>query len=147
MIILRVILAFVLAAGVAASLGSFFHSFETQNALIAAGLDFPLGDRIHSALEDYVGLVPGLYGAVIAVALTVGFIVAALLRLVLKPLAGIAFPLAGAAAVALTLFLMSQQYYTTTPIAGARGALGFGLQMLAGAVGGFVFGLFFPARR
>jgi hypothetical protein len=147
MIIFRVILAFVLAAGVAASLGSLFHSFGTQNALIAAGLDFPLGDRLRSALEDYAGLVPGLYGAMIAVALAAGFIVAALLRLVLKPLAGIAFPVAGAAAVALMLYLMSQQFYTTTPIAGARGVFGFALQCLAGAIGGFVFGLFFPAKR
>lgn len=147
MIIVRIFLAFLLSVAVAASLGAWLHSFETQNALIAAGLDFPIGDRIRSAVEDYLGLVPGLYGAVIAVALAIGFAVAAILRRLIKPLAPVAFPLAGAAAVALTLFLMSQQYYTTTPIAGARGAFGFALQCLAGAIGGLVFGMFFPARR
>ncbi|MBY0421419.1 MAG: hypothetical protein K2Q06_03885 [Parvularculaceae bacterium] len=147
MIIFRILLAFLLSVAVAASLGSLFHSFETQNALIAAGLDFPLGDRMRGAFEDYLGLVPGQYGAVIAIALALGFVVAAVLRRVLKPLAGVAFPLAGAAAVALTLYLMSQQFYTTTPIAGARGPIGFGLQCLAGAIGGLVFGTFFPPRR
>ncbi len=147
MIILRVLLAFLLSAGIAASFGALFHSFGTQNALIAAGLDFPVADRLRSALEDYVGLVPGQYGAVIAVALALGFVVAAILRRVLKPLAGVAFPVAGAAAVALTLHFMSQQFYGTTPIAGARGPLGFGLQCLAGGIGGWVFGLFFPPRR
>lgn len=147
MIVVRVFLAFLLSVAVASSVGSLFHSFGTQNALIAAGLDFPLAERLRAAGADWLGLVPGLYGGVIAVALAIGFVVAAILRLVLKPLAGVAFPVAGAAAVALTLYLMSQQYYTTTPIAGARGAFGFALQCLAGAIGGFVFAAFFPPRR
>jgi hypothetical protein len=76
---------------------------------------------------------------VIVLALLVGFLVAWPMKRVLKPIAPFAYPIAGAAAIALALYLMSKQFYGTTPIAGARGALGFTLQCLAGAAGGYVF--------
>lgn len=147
MIVLRILAAYLVAVFVAASLGSAFHSWEVQNGLIAAGLDFPVADRVKSALEDYRGLVFGLYGVIFAIALAVGFVVAALLRLVLRPLSSVAFELAGAGAIALALYLMSQQYNHTTPIAGARGWVGFTLQCVAGAIGGHFFSNLLPRKR
>jgi hypothetical protein len=138
MAFIRIPAAFVLAVVAATVFGSLFSSYMTQSALIAAGAEFPVADRFSSAMSDFVGIAPA-YGVVIAIALGVGFLVAAILRRVIKPLAPVAFPIAGAAAVGAALALMSIQYYSTTPIAGARGALGFALQCLAGGIGGFVF--------
>lgn len=155
MTFIRTFLAFLLALVAATGAGSVFASLMTQSALIGAGAEFTAADRIAGLGEDYRGLVigtlfengmPGAYVVVFALALLVGFIVAFVLKRLVKPLAPLAYPLAGAAGIATALVLMSIQYYSTTPIAGARGPLGFALQMLAGGLGGVVFALLRPRR-
>lgn len=155
MAMFRVLAAFLVSLLGAVTAGSAFASLMVQNAQIAVGGEYTTADRIAGFTEDYQGLVvgtlfqngmPGSYTLVIAIALAVGFLVAFGMKRLIKPLAPIAYPLAGAAAVALTLALMSMQFYSTTPIAGARGPLGFGLQMLAGAIGGMIFAALRPKR-
>lgn len=135
--IFRNTLAYVVAVIAAYALGSFFHTQMVFARMAGIGAEISLQTRLDTTIGNFVGL--WQYAAVVALALLFGFVVAAILKRVLKPLAPIAYPVAGAAALALALTLMSVQYYGTTPIAGARGAVGFALQCLAGAAGGVVF--------
>lgn len=135
---IRNLLAFFAAVATTTVVGSAFHTQMVFARLVDAGVEAPLAVRFQGTLNDLLGLGP-LYGAVIAVGLAIGFVIAASLKRVLKPLAPIAYPLAGAAVIALALYLMSVVYYNATPIAGARGPFGFALQCLAGAAGGLVF--------
>ncbi|MEK7265481.1 MAG: hypothetical protein AAB227_05210 [Pseudomonadota bacterium] len=134
----RIIFGYAAAAIVGVVLASAFHTQMVIAALGAAGAAVPFDRRLAMTGDDLIGLLPQ-FGAVIAIALAIGFLVAAGLRRVLKPLAGIAYPLAGAAAIGVALTAMSMAFDGITPIAGARSTLGFGLQCLAGALGGLVF--------
>ncbi len=146
MAVVRIILGFLAAVAAAFALASAFHTHMVIEALGAAGAALPLDRRLSMTASDLVGLAPQ-FGAVIAIALTIGFLVAAGLRRVLKPLAPIAYPLAGAVAIGVALSAMSAAFDGITPIAGARTTLGFALQCLAGAVGGLVFSAIAVRRR
>lgn len=138
MTVVRILLGFLAAVAAAFVLASAFHTHMVIDALGAAGAVVSLDRRLSMTVNDLAGLAPQ-FGAVVAIALAVGFLVAAGLRRVLKPLAPLAYPLAGAAAIGVALTAMSAAFDGITPIAGARTMLGFALQCLAGAVGGLVF--------
>lgn len=136
--IIRLALGYGLATIVTVALAAGFHTQMVIGALEKAGASVPMNDRIAMTASDFAGLAPQL-GAVIAIGLLIGFLIAAGLKRVLTPLAAVAYPLAGAAAVGVALTLMSMAFDGITPIAGARTAVGFGLQCLAGFIGGLVF--------
>lgn len=136
----RIIFGFVVSAAAAFALASIFHTQMVIDALGKSGAVVSIDTRISMTGSDMIGLAPQ-FGAVVAIGLAVGFMIAAGLRLVLKPLAPIAYPLAGAAAIAVALALMGMAFDGITPIAGARTPFGFALQCLAGGVGGLVFAL------
>ena len=136
----RIVFGYAAAAIAGVVLASAFHTQMVIAALGEAGASVAFDRRLAMTGNDLVGLLPQ-FGAVIAIALAIGFLVAAGLRRVLKPLAGVAYPLAGAAAIAVALTAMSMAFDGITPIAGARTALGFALQCLAGAVSGLVFSM------
>ena len=138
MAVVRIIAGYAAAVAVTLVLASAFHTHMVISALDAAGAAVPMDKRMAMTANDLTGLAPQL-GIVIAIGLAIAFPVAAGLKRLLKPLAPIAYPLAGAAAIAAALTAMSIAYDGITPIAGARTALGFGLQCLAGAIGGVVF--------
>ena len=146
MAILRILAAYALAALVATALASLTHTHLVLAGLQAAGAPTPPGLWLETALGDFMGLAPAL-GPVIAIGFAVGFGVAALLRRVLRPLAAIAYPLAGAAAMGAALAAMKFAYDGVTPLASARTALGFGMLCLSGAIGGLVFQLALGRRR
>jgi hypothetical protein len=138
MAVVRILLGFLAAVAVAFVLASAFHTHMVIDALGAAGAVVSLDRRLSMTANDFVGLAPQ-FGAVVAIALAFAFLVAAGLRRVLKPLAKVAYPLAGAAAIGVALTAMSAAFDGITPLAGARTTLGFALQCLAGAGGGLVF--------
>lgn len=140
MAVIRIAFAYILAVIVTTVLASFAHTQMVIAGLTESGATVALEQRIGMSAGDLVGLAPQL-GPVMAAGLAVGLLIAALLRRVLKPLAPIAYPLAGAAAVGVALTAMSIAFDGITPIAGARTALGFSLECLAGAAGGLVFAL------
>lgn len=140
MTVIRIILGYAAAAIVALVLASAFHTHMVIAALGEVGAAVPFDKRLAMTINDLVGLAPQ-FGMVIGIGLAVGFLIAAGLRRILKPLAPIAYPLAGAAAVGVALTLMSLAYDGITPIAGARTTAGFALQCLAGAIGGLVFAI------
>lgn len=147
---LRVVGAY-LASVVAAMLAAV--AFISQRIIAeqtAVGGEYSLAEQINAFVLNLPGLVSGGYGAALAVALLVGFAVAALVKRLLKPLAPIAYPLAGAAAVVGVILLINQ--FLAPPgvggaIPGARSALELALQGFAGAFGGLIFAMLLPKPR
>lgn len=136
----RLLIGYLAAVIVTTAIASAFHTHTVVGGLRSSGATVPLDAQLQMTASDIVGLAPQ-YGLVIAIGLAVGFLIAAALRRVLKPLAPIAYPLAGAAAIAVALSAMGLAYDGITPIAGARTTMGFALQCLAGAVGGLIFSM------
>jgi hypothetical protein len=134
----RRVLALLGASLAALLVASLAHSLFVQQALRDIGARIPPGTAISAMVQDFLGLAPAL-GAVILIALTLGFLLAAVILRLVPQLADIAWPLAGWAALATALWLM-QLAYGFSPLAGARSAAGFIAISLGGAVGGWVFG-------
>ena len=65
--------------------------------------------------------------------------VAYFLKRILKPLAVIAYPVAGAAAMGTILGALEVVYPGVGAIGGAQSTVGIALQCLAGAIGGIIF--------
>ncbi len=112
-------------------------ALNAQFVIGAHGVPVSFTDRLNMTAFDISNMT--LYLVIILISLTLGFIIAAILKRILPSLASIAYPLAGAAAIATALGLMYLNFQTV-PISGARGTFGFLAQMLAGALGGWVFG-------
>lgn len=113
---------------------------STQFVLAAheasAPVRFTLSQRLQMTGEDLLGM--NAYAVIIAIGFLIAFPVAALLKRVLPMLAGVAYPLAGAAAIGVMFWLMNT-LLGLMPISGARSDLGLAAQILAGGVGGYVF--------
>jgi hypothetical protein len=124
------------------AIASMIQSWQVQSGLIDLGIDIPAGLALETALRDFTGLLVPLL-LVFGIGLLLAFALAGLLKPRVPVLAPIAWPLAGALAIATVLVLMHAQFQMT-PLAGARGADGFVLFCLAGAIGGFVFGWLKP---
>ena len=118
------------------TLASLFHSQYIVNQLVKVGVVVALRDRWFLSLEDWLGLLP-TYGAIIAVAFTVAFLVAGGIYKLLGKQAVALFALAGVTAF-FTVLLAIHSVMNIHLIAGARG-WGFYMQLLAGAIGGVVF--------
>ena len=130
----RVILAFLAGILTAYLIGV---SLNAQFVIAAHGVPVSLGDRLNMTAFDISSMV--LYLVIIAVGFFIAFLIASLLKRLLPGLAGVAYPIAGAAAIGAALGLMYMQFQTV-PVSGARGMFGFAAQMLAGGFGGWVFG-------
>ena len=135
--IFTIIGRWLLAVVITTIAASLVHSWTIQQGLIALGVDIPTPLAIQTAFNDFIGLAPAL-GGILAIALALGFFVAAYLAPRLKVPALIAYPLAGSVALGLT-FLIMRWKMDITPIASAREPIGFALLCAAGALGGVVF--------
>lgn len=118
-------------------LACLIQSWLVQSGLSDLGVDIPPGLALETAIADITGMaLPVLM--VFGLALALAFSAAAWLKPRVPMLAPVAWPLAGAAAVATALGLMHMQF-EMTPLAGARGSDGFMLFCAAGAFGGLIF--------
>lgn len=145
MTILRFLLAFLAAVLVTFVLASVAHSHFVMQWLRDLGVEIPGAVALRTTLGDLRGLATAFL-PIVAVALLLGFAVAALVKRFLPSLAGVAYPTGGAAAMAAMLGIMHAAF-KMTPIAGARDALGWWLICLAGAAGGVVFALLAQRKR
>ena len=118
------------------TLASLFHSQYVVNQLVNVGVVVSLSDRINLSLDDWLGLLP-TYGAIIAIALAIAFLVTAKLTKNIKQYNMALFIVAGITALAVVLIAI-ESIMNIHIIAGARG-WGFYMQLLAGAVGGYTF--------
>jgi hypothetical protein len=115
--------------------------FQTQNVLARLGdigAEVGLIERVSMTLYDlrYLG---SLYIIFVSMALAIAFLVGGLLFRVTKFGRAIIYSVAGAVGLLTMLFGMKEAFFDVHLIAGARDAFGISLQMLAGAIGGFVF--------
>jgi len=139
---LKIMGAYIAAAIVTVVLASAFFTQRIIAAQTAIGIEYTPAQQSETYLMNFVGLAPS-YGLMLAIALLIGFVVAYGVKQILRPLAPVAYPVAGAVAVLTVIFLIETIMAKggAGAIGGARDALGLALQGLAGAVGGTVFAL------
>lgn len=144
--IIRIIAAYLAAAIVTVTLACVFYTLRVLEQQAEIGAVYTPGQQFETYVDNLVGLTVGTmpsYGFVLAIALLIGLVVAAGVKRIIKPLAPIAYPVAGAAAVYTTIWAI-ETFMTGGgggAIGGARDALGLAMQCLAGAIGGFVFAI------
>lgn len=135
---LRIVPIWLIAALITTLGISIVHSLMIQQGLVDLGVIIPPSLRLETMGKDFLGLLPAL-GAVVALGFAIAFFIAGKLhRFAPPPVRALAYPLAGAVAIAAALALMKLQF-SMTPIAGARTTEGFALMILTGAIGGFIF--------
>lgn len=130
----RLLLPFCVAVLCTFTLASLAHTQFVLFELGRLGVPIDFLTRLYASWQDWLGLLP-LYGAVVVVALLVGF---SLSRLIVRQQFYWRYPLAGGLAMAFALLAM-QPVLEITLIAGARSWAGFVCQCLAGIFGGWVF--------
>ena len=127
-----------IAGLICAALGTYILGVivNSQFVMNAHGVPISFSERLNMTAFDVSNMV--LYFVVILVSLLLGFLIATVVKRFLPSLSGAAFPVAGAAAIGTALGLMYIMFQTV-PISGARSALGFLSQVIAGGVGGWIF--------
>jgi hypothetical protein len=140
---IRTLTAYLAAVLVTYVVAAFAATQSVMNALQGLGAPVTAGVRLDAAWHDLLGMASS-YLPIIAIALLIAFPVAALISRALPRLRLLAYPLAGAVAV-LAVHLILQQLFNITPVAATRTAGGLLLQVLCGAVGGWVFVRLLPA--
>ncbi len=148
--IVRYGIAFGVAAVVTYVLAATFYAQTIIGELTALGIEVSIADRVQHSIDDIVGMTSSAFGGklttyagVITIALLAAFPIALGVKSVLKPLAPVAYPIAGAAAVGAVVCAI---YATQGPgaIAAIREPVGIALQVLAGLIGGVAFALLKP---
>lgn len=147
----RLILAFISAVAATYVVASLFQTGFVLAGLHSIGARLSMMDVLRTALHDLYGLAfQGMfisYLLLIALGFAVALPVAAAIRH-WTPLKGpIIYPLAGAVMMAAMLIIAREVFFGLTLYAGTRGAGGLACQMLAGALGGLVFGLLVKERK
>lgn len=112
-------------------------ALNSQFVMNAHGVPVSWGDRLNMTLFDISNMLA--YLAIIAVSFVIAFLIAKVTKRFLPNMADVAYPIAGAAAMGTALGLM-YLLFQTVPISGARSLPGFLAQMVAGGVGGWIFG-------
>ncbi len=134
------------AVGYAASVAAYTQQVIGKQA--ALGAVYTPSQYGQTLVENFGGLI-GQFGAVLAIALTVGFAIAGALRRFIPLAPIVAFPLAGGAALFAAVWLIENVMFGggVGAIGGARDIAGQAMQGLAGAIGGAAFALLLPARK
>ncbi len=143
---LRALLAYFAAVATTCVFASGFYTQQVIAKQAAIGAEYTLGQQAETYFANFKGLVFGpapSFSMILAVALAIGFVVAALVKRILPGLAAIAYPTAGAASVFTTIYLIENVLLGggVGAIGGARDAVGMALQALAGGLGGLAFSL------
>lgn len=136
----RTILAFLLAVATTYVLAVAFLTQQVIAKRAAIGANYTLDQQFTTFVDNLIGLMPA-YGAVLTIALLLGFLIATVVKRILKPLARVAYPIGGAAAVYTAIYMIENIVAGggVGALEGARGSMGMGLQSFAGLMGGVVF--------
>ena len=136
--IAHTIFAYVLAVAVTYVFSVLFYTQQVIAKMAAIGAVYSTTQQVDTFVDNFTGLWQMVL--TIAVALAVAFAVAFLVKRALKPLAPVAYPVAGAAAILLMLWLIEQVLGGGAGVmGGARDVVGLALQALAGFLGGTAF--------
>ncbi|MEO1014089.1 MAG: hypothetical protein AAFX08_02760 [Pseudomonadota bacterium] len=147
--IIRTAIAFLVAAATSVMASSAFYTQQIIAKQAAIGGVYTPAQQAQTYFENLRGLAfdgAPSFGAIAAIALGIGFAVAFVVKRILRPLAPIAYPIAGAAALAGVIHIINTVLFGggTGAIGGARDAFGLTLQAVAGGLGGLVFAFLRP---
>ncbi len=144
----RMGLAFAAAAVTTFVLASVFYTQQVLAKQAAIGARYTAGQQVETYIDNLIGLAPA-YGLVLTIALLIGFLVAAIVKRVLVPLAPVAYPIAGAAAVSTAIWAIENLVAGggVGALGGARDAVGIAFQCFAGFAGGVVFAVARPRAK
>ncbi len=146
MSVVKTVVAFLGAVAVAYGLACIFYTTRVLAGQATFGAAYTPAQQLETHLANLAGL--WIYGAMIAIALLIGFAVAFAVKKLLPLLAPVAYPVAGAAAIFTLLTLVETQLGGGAGIiGGARTPLGVALQCAAGFAGGVTFALLRPHSR
>jgi hypothetical protein len=135
---LRALLAYVAAVLVAYVLAAIAATQHVMARLADMGVAVTLGDRLGTTLHDLASMAP-TYLPILAIAFAIALPVAAGVIRLAPRWRWLGYPLAGGVAV-LAIHVTLNQLFDITPVAAARTVLGLTVQVLGGAVGGWLFG-------
>lgn len=138
------VLHFLLALVATAALCCLAASQFNLARLSDLGVSVPFSDRLAVTAHDLINMGP-LYGSLIGAALVIAFPVTGLLVRWFSSRRAFLYALAGAVAIAVMLVIMKQAFGITL-IAATRTASGFASQVVAGAVGGWLFAYLTKSR-
>lgn len=140
-----VLISFLVAVTVTYVLAAISQTALVLQALETAGASFPLTVWLQTMLRDLYGLAFGgkyvSYYQTIVIGLGIALPTAALSLKWLPLPRSLVYAVAGATAMATILFVVERNFYNLTLFAGTRGWPGFCTQLLAGALGGWIFAL------
>ncbi len=122
---------------------------QTQNVLArleGVGADVGFTERLSMTAYDVIYLGQP-YLLFVSIALAVAFLAAGLLFHFAQFGRPLIYAVAGSTAMLVMLFAMKQVFFDIHMIAGARDAVGIGMQMIAGAIGGLIFAWVSRARK
>lgn len=148
MAFIRIIIGFLAALGVGYLLSAFFLTVQTLSAY--SGLQANPQVIAETFGMNVTGLATSSpFIAILAVCFMIAFAIAAVLKRILKPLAPVAYVIAGAAALPALFYLVENVMLGggVGAFFGARDPEDLALQALAGAAGGLVFTLIAVRRR
>jgi len=129
------------------------QSMNIMHMLQGIGIRLPLGTRLQVIGHDLVGLtfwadMPLSYGECLLIGFAIALPIASLICRWVPALRTMIFAAAGATSVATILYLIDLSFfYDMTLLEGTRGILGYGLQLLAGALGGVVYAISAPEPK
>lgn len=143
MAIIRMFVAFAASVIATYALAAIFYTQQVIAKQAAIGAVYTPAQQIDTYVQNLIGL--SIYGLIITITCAIAFLVAFGAKRVLKPLAPVAYPVAGATGMFVMLILVEQMLGGGAGIiGGARDALGVALQCLAGFLGGVVFAVLRP---
>ncbi|GJL91462.1 hypothetical protein [Hyphococcus sp.] len=135
---IRTLLAYFLSVVVTYVLASSFYTQQVIAKMAAVGAEYSAQQQIDTYAANFMGL--WQLCTMTAIALLIAFAIAFVVKRIIKPLAPVAYPIAGAAAILVMLSAIEQVLGGGAGvIGGARDATGLALQALAGFIGGVVF--------
>lgn len=135
---LRRVSAFLLSVLICFFFASVFHSAFVLNGLLQLDINISWADRFGMIINDLIGLLPG-YGSIILVGLLLGYLIIGLLRRFVTIPTVLAYAIGGLLSL-LAIHMLMYPLMHITLIAGARSEAGLIFQLIAGAIGGAVFG-------
>ena len=145
MLPIRWLLSWAAAVLLTAVGGSLIQSQYNLARLGAIHEPVSLGQRLAFTGQDLLGFAPN-YAVLVALGLLLAFLVAGLIARWLPEQRQWLYPLAGFAAIATMLGLMSAML-PVTAISAARSPVGFVLMCLPGALGGWLHGRAFQRQK
>ena len=124
-------------------------ALQTQNVLARLGdigADVSLSERLSMTAYDIFRL-GSLYVIFVTPALLIAILICDIIAKRIKFARPLLYAIGGAAAILVMLFAMKMKFFDIHLLNGAKDALGISLQMLAGAIGGLIFAMFYrPAQ-